>query len=204
MARWSPDHDESEGAPSGWFTARPGEYSGFVALRAALLVGLAFWGIKIARFSVPEGEMAGSFMHLILLPFHEAGHVIFMPLGEFMHVAGGTLGQLAMPLIVMLVFHWKTRDNFAAAIGLWWLAMSLIDVAPYAWDASNPQLMLLSGQTGEDGPHDWISMLGSFGRIQSAHAVGRFFQGAGVVVMMLALLWGALVVLRMWFERERD
>jgi hypothetical protein len=203
MARWSAD-DEAHGTrPAGLFGAAEGEYGGFIAARALLLFLLAVWGLRIARLSVSEGEMGGSFMHPILLPFHEAGHILFMPLGSFMTIAGGTIGQLSVPLIVMIAFRRANRDNFAAAIGLWWFAMSLIDVAPYAWDALEPKLMLLSGQTGEDGGHDWINMLGRLGWLQRAHGVGRFFHVCGVIVMVLALVWGAIVLARMWGQRER-
>jgi hypothetical protein len=203
MARWSGDDDAYDTRPSGLFGAAQGEYSGFIAARALLLALLAVWGLRIARLSVSEGEMSGSFMHPILLPFHEAGHVVFMPFGDFMMAAGGTIGQLAVPLIVMVAFRRTNRDNFAAAIALWWFAMSLIDVAPYAWDALEPKLMLLSGQTGETGGHDWIAMLGHLGWLRHAHGVGRFFHVSGVFVMLLALLWGTVVLARTWAQRER-
>ena len=45
-----------------------------------------------------DGEIAVSFMHGINLVFHEAGHVVFMSFGHFLHVAGGTLGQWLMPV----------------------------------------------------------------------------------------------------------
>ena len=92
---------------------------GLVAWKASGVGLLALWGLRIARMSVSEGEIGHSFMHPILLPFHEAGPILFMPLGSFMTIAGGTLGQLAVPLIVMIAFRRTTRDNFAAAIGLW-------------------------------------------------------------------------------------
>ena len=203
MARWSADDDASDTRPGGLFDAAEGEYSGFVAGRALLLGLLALWGLRIARMSVSEGEIGHSFMHPILLPFHEAGHILFMPLGSFMTIAGGTIGQLAVPLIVMIAFRRTNRDNFAAAIGLWWFAMSLIDVAPYAWDALEPRLTLLNGQTGEDGGHDWINMLGRLGWLQRAHGVGRFFHVSGVIVMLISLLWGSIVLARMWGQRER-
>ena len=57
----------------------------------------------------------------------------------------------------------RNRDPFGAAIGLWFVGVSLLDVAPYMYDARDPQLMLLTGTTGENGPHDWIYLFSSLG-----------------------------------------
>ena len=49
-----------------------------------------------------ESNMAGnSFLHLVNLPFHEAGHIISRPFGAFITSLGGTPGQLLMPFICM-------------------------------------------------------------------------------------------------------
>lgn len=181
---------------------RPG-YAGFILLKALLLAGLCVWGWTIAHFSIAEGEMGGSFMHAILLPFHEAGHVLFAFMGDFMHVAGGTIGQLAMPVVAAIALQRGRGDSFGAAVAVWWLACSLMDVAPYAWDALEPRLILLGGQTGEDGPHDWIQMLNAVGRLQSAHAVGQGFHRLGAVTMIVALAWAAGALMREWSQRER-
>jgi hypothetical protein len=69
-------------------------------------------------------------LHLVNLPFHEAGHVIFSPFGRFMQVLGGTLGQLLMPTICMAVLLLRTREAFGAAVALWWLGENFMDVAP--------------------------------------------------------------------------
>ena len=39
------------------------------------------------------------FMHLINTPIHEAGHVFFRILGEFMGIAGGSLFQIIVPMV---------------------------------------------------------------------------------------------------------
>ena len=65
--------------------------------RVVLLLAVALWTVVLARLDHRSGEMAGSFLHRPLLIFHEAGHVLFMPFGEWLTVLGGTLGQLLMP-----------------------------------------------------------------------------------------------------------
>jgi hypothetical protein len=121
------------------------------------------------------GQMGSSFIHRPLLIFHEAGHVVFRLFGEWVTVLGGTLGQLIMPAILGGALLIKNRDPFGAAIGLWFVGVSLLDIAPYMYDALHPQLMLLSGMTGEDGGHDWIFLFSSLGLLQKSQFIGALF-----------------------------
>jgi hypothetical protein len=170
----------------------------------SLVLGLTvLWGVRIASFDIRDGEMMSSFMHAILLPMHEAGHVLFAPFGQFLHIAGGSLLQLLVPLGIGLAFIWKHSNNFGACLCLWWLGTSLIDLAPYIYDAHDPQLILLSGRTGNDGAHDWIDLLGDLGLLQSARGVGRLAQLGGIAVMSTAWIWGIIYLQRSW-RRLRD
>ena len=162
--------------------------------RVLLLALFAFWGLRLIRLDHRHGEIGGSFIHGPLLLFHEAGHVLFSPLGEWMTVAGGTLMQLLVPIVLMLALLLKNRDPFGAAIGLWLLGVSLLDVAPYMYDALQPQLMLLSGSTGEDGGHDWIHLLSSLGLLPRAQALGTATHLLGALVLLLSLGWAAWVL----------
>lgn len=170
----------------------------------AMLVFFSLWGIRLAMMNYQDGEMGSSFMHSILLPIHEAGHVLFRPFGEFLTILGGSLFQLLLPLITAGTLLWQNRDPFGAALGLWWCGVSWIDLAPYIYDAKNPQLMLLGRHTGEDGGHDWIYILGTFGQIDQAQRYGYMAHKLGLL-MMAGALYGAYIVLRrMWKARVRD
>ena len=80
--------------------------------RVLLFVVLFIWGLKFIFSSVDSAAVMKSFFHLVNLPFHEAGHIIFRPLGRFMTSLGGSLFQLMMPLICMGVFLMKTKPIF--------------------------------------------------------------------------------------------
>ena len=157
---------------------------------------LSFWSWSLMRADYRDGEIFESFMHNILLPIHEAGHVFLMPFGEFMTILGGSLFQLALPFAIGVAFVVKNRDNFAAAICLWWTSISLLDLSPYIYDALHPQLTLLGGHTGEDGPHDWIYLLGVFGQIPRAQHWGAVAHTLGACMAIVALLWAAMVLHR--------
>lgn len=158
---------------------------------ALLLLLLAIWGWRMYGLDYRDGEMGTSFMHNILLPIHEAGHMIFLPFGEFMNILGGSLFQILLPLICAGAFFWKNKDTFGAGIGIWWAGASLVDLAPYIYDAKEPQLILLTGTTGEDGPHDWIYLLDVFHKVQESQRYGAHVHTVGLLVMLAGLAWSA-------------
>jgi hypothetical protein len=165
--------------------------------RCIALLLLGIWSWFLFGYDYRDGEIATSFMHNILLPIHEAGHVLFRPFGEFMMVLGGSLFQLALPLGISIAFYVKNRDNFGASLGLWLTSVSLVDLSPYIYDALYPQLVLLGGRTGaEDGPHDWIYLLISWGQLANAQRWGAFAHACGGLLMAAALVWGMVILLR--------
>jgi hypothetical protein len=170
-----------------------------LSARAGLLLVFAWWGIRLIAMRIDDGEISGSFVHGPLLIFHEAGHVIFRPFGEFIMMLGGTLGQLLMPAILSAALLLTNRDPFGGSIGLWFLGVSFLDVAPYVYDALNPKLVLLTGATGEDGPHDWIYILDTVGLRNQAPAFGSLIHALGATTIMIALAWAAAVL---WKQYE--
>lgn len=77
------------------FYAKPGENSIYVYGRIIVLVFLFIWGLRFIFSPLAANYPAASFMHLVNLPFHEAGHVVFLPFGAFITSLGGTLGVSA-------------------------------------------------------------------------------------------------------------
>ncbi len=168
--------------------------------RCFALFMLFIWSFFLVAYDYRYAEINGSFMHNILLPIHEAGHVLFIPFGEFMTMLGGSVFQLALPLGIAVAFVLKNRDNFGAAIGAWWASVSLVDLSPYIYDALHPQMILIGGHTGEDGGHDWIYLLDTIGQIRNAQHWGAFVHGLGSVFVFAALSWAAIML---WRQREK-
>lgn len=165
--------------------------------RMLVWLGLVVWGLMFMFTPVSGEAFSESYLHLVNLPFHEAGHVLFSPFGRFVQVLGGTLGQLLIPLIVALSFAMK-GNHFAVSVGLWWLGQSFMDCAPYIDDARAGQLMLLGGVTGSEVEdyHDWEHILTRLGMMPYDHLIARVFFGCGVVIMVAALVWGGYVLYR--------
>lgn len=173
----------------------PGEEPLLIAGRALVYLVLLVWGFRLMTSSIASNYVGESFLHLVNLPFHEAGHVIFAPFGRFIQVLGGTLGQWLVPFVVLCAFVVK-RNPFGASVGLWWLGESFLDIAPYMNDARAGQLMLLGGVTGSEVEdyHDWEVILAKLGWLQYDHLIARISFGIGIVLMLSSLTWGGYIL----------
>lgn len=127
------------------------------------------------------------------LLFHEAGHPLFSPFGETLHILGGTLMQLLVPLAVAGSAWWK-RKPAGTAFGLFWTAQNLHNIARYVADARAEALPLVGG-----GEHDWATLLGAWGLLERDTALGGILHAFGWLGMALA--WGWLAW-RWWVDRS--
>ena len=171
--------------------------------RIAALVVFLIWTFFIWRdIDIPAGESGSSFLHSILIPFHEAGHyAIFRWFGEFIIILGGTLGQHLLPIVLGGALLWKRRDPFGAAIFFWLLGYSVVDMGVYMYDAFDPKLALIGGGTGADSDgHDWQNIFGDLGLLKRARGIGIFFGWFGKALMLLGLVWATWMI---WLQRAR-
>lgn len=169
-----------------------------LAGRGALLAALLVWTLAFASHNVASNYAGESILHLVNLVFHEAGHVVFAPFGRFMTVLGGSLLQVAVPLVCAAALL-RSRDAFGATVGLWWAGQSLIDLAPYIADARALRLVLLGGRTGaEVEGHDWEYLLSAVGWMHRDLALAQTAHVTGLVVMLAALALGGVALLHQW------
>jgi hypothetical protein len=130
--------------------------------------------------------MQGSFLDLVDLPIHETGHLIFRILGEFLGIAGGSLFQIILPAVFVGYFVWRLQ-YYSAAIVLFWVGQSILNVWVYASDAVVMQLVLTSGFTGSEGSfHDWNYLLTRTGLIGSTKLVAGVIRSIGTIVIIVA------------------
>ena len=72
--------------------------------RIIVVLIMFIWGWKLILTPMATNDVGNSFLHLVNLPFHEAGHIFFRLFGRWMTSLGGTLGQLLIPIICLLAF----------------------------------------------------------------------------------------------------
>ncbi len=168
--------------------------------RLGLLLALSLWTPWFVLHGIDWEIIGGSFMHNVNLPFHEFGHLLFAPFGHFMAILGGSLFQLLLPLGLTAFFVIRQRDNFAAAVTLWWTGQSFVDLAPYIADAPYRLLPLVGG--GGEESHDWGNLLTMLGALDSSLALARASFTSGALLMLLALGWGTCLVYLQYHARD--
>jgi hypothetical protein len=166
---------------------------------AAVLALLAFGAFRGESGYVP---LLGD----IDLAIHEFGHMLFMPfgipvLGRTMVILGGSLTQVAFPLLFFGYFLRKQddgrrRDVFAAMVCLWWSAINLLDVSIYCADSRAGNLMLLDGLTGKESDgHDWNNLLTRWGLLEHDTVIARYMRAIAWLVCLASIVvavWSAL------------
>jgi hypothetical protein len=158
-----------------------------------LLVLLGLGLMIVARGLTPSTSGVLAFVHLIDLVFHEAGHVIFGVFGQFVGMLGGSLNQVLIPAVCTGYFL-RHRRRAAAAVTLFWMGESLVDVAIYVADGRDMALPLLA----EGLVHDWNWILSELSLRDHAPVLGRTVFAVGVAVLAAAVallgadLWRAL------------
>lgn len=184
--------------------AKPGDHGVVIGIRAILLMILVAYGLKLIFTPILAFPNTSWLLHAVNLVFHEAGHVFFSPFGRFLHVLGGTLGQLIIPAVVAGTFLWQ-RNTFGASVGVWWLGESLLDIAPYINDARAGQLMLLGGVTGSEVEdyHDWEVLLTKLNMLQHDQTLARLSFSIGSLLMLAAMLWGCWLLWKSWQLRSK-
>lgn len=151
-------------------------------VRIAALVLIAIYAV--ARLRNPEYWDPLDDLNLAV---HEAGHLVFSPFGETMTVLGGSLFQVIVPAAFVAYFA-RTRQRYAAAVTMAWVAVNLLNVARYIGDARAQELPLLGG---EDSIHDWWYLLIDWDLLPRDLTIARWVHFGGVVAFLTALVGGA-------------
>lgn len=165
-----------------------------------LLAVMLLWGGWFVTRDIRSGEIMESFLHQPNLAFHEAGHVLFIPLGEFMSILGGSLFQCLVPLILTLAFL-RRHDAAGAAATLWWTGQNLLDVAPYIADARSLSLPLI-GEVSEEMVdaralrHDWHNILLQLDMLEADMLLARLAWLCGTLIMLTGSIWLAAIIWR--------
>ena len=169
--------------------------SGLTRLIAALCLGwLSFLDIHDLFSNTPPIPGWTGFMlslpklfisNGVLIWVHEGGHAALSWAGEFVHILGGTLFQIGLPVLLTLLCYRK-KFYVATALGLWIVGTSFIMCVPYIWDASERALPLL-GMSGTQG-HDWGNMLTTLKILGHEKALGYVFLSVGVLFEVVGIV----------------
>lgn len=130
------------------------------------------------------------------LGIHELGHMVFAVLGQWPGVAGGTLLQLAVPVIGFFNFY-AQRDFFAISLMFGWLSVNFFEVARYAGDARSMLLPLVSVGGQETVIHDWNYMLGGLGVLPWDTSIAGVIRVCAVLLAVCGIITGSWLLWQM-------
>lgn len=130
------------------------------------------------------------------LAFHEAGHIFLAVFGnEFLTALGGTLFQIAFPLVAYFYFR-KREQQVASMIMLFWFGENFLGIGTYMQDALKLELPLIGG-----GLHDWTYMFGELGVITKCVKIGNTTIITGFLIMAYSLLDICITLYKVRSER---
>jgi hypothetical protein len=163
-------------------------------LRAPLLAYLAYAGVRHMLEPMYRSWFAG-----ITLAFHELGHLVFAALGDTMHLLGGSLMQLLVPLAAGWYLLLRQGDYFGFAVGGAWLSFSLWELALYIWDAAREQLPLVG--FSDDPEHDWGTLLTRWHLLNSCDAIAFGVRAFAFITWLSSIALGAWLLWVMFRTR---
>jgi len=149
--------------------------------RALLALYLAYAGLRHML-----NPLYGSWFSGITLAFHEMGHIVFIPLGRTMTIAGGSIMQLAIPLTAAIYLLKKQNDWFGFGVGLAWLSFAMFELATYIGDAARMELPLVGFGGGYH--HDWATLLTQWRVIDYCDGIATGVRVLGGAVWLFAMI----------------
>jgi len=127
-----------------------------------------------------SGFLILDYVNLII---HEGGHFFFSWFGETMHILGGTLGELIVPLLCAAYFFWK-RETTAVAFSCFWFFENFPYIGTYMADARSDSLPLVGSDVS-----DWLILFGQWGLLLQDQKIGRIMHILGWLGMIATVVW---------------
>lgn len=148
------------------------------------LVGCTVFGLVIWRLAT-SGDRWVPILDPANLMFHEAGHPLLGLFKASWMVYGGTIGQLAFPVISMGYF-WQARHCASFFVATIWLMQNIWNISRYLADARAHVLPLVGGG---DRLHDWFEILFRWNALASDLVIARRLDQAATAGCTLIYLW---------------
>lgn len=146
--------------------------------RTGLILGICYLTFLLLTQPAPWIFLDG-----VNLLIHEAGHLVFAIMGEFVTMLGGTILQLLVPMMFLGYFGLR-REFFSASVMLFWVADNLINISVYMKDAQEMSLPLLV----EGSIHDWNWIFGKLGLLDYAQGIGGSVFVLGEIFALVSIV----------------
>jgi len=154
--------------------------------RSVFGIASAFYSIFL--FQAAQGTGFPRWMDLVFVPIHEGGHLLFRFFGEFLAVAGGTLLQLGVPLMLACYFILH-RQVQGTAFCMFFFFEQFLPISVYMADARTQELPLLTVGDTDDVIHDWNYLFGEFGILDHDTQIAQIMRIIGWIGMFGTVAW---------------
>jgi hypothetical protein len=175
----------------GWLTERfpflePLEDDWRPVHRVVLAIAVAFYLLFL--YQAARGSGPFLMIDVVFVPIHEGGHLLLRFFGEFLAVAGGTILQLAVPLMLALFFIFQ-RQLPGTAFCMFFFFEQLLPISVYMGDARAQELPLITVGDGDYVIHDWNYLFGRLGLIDHDTQIAHAVRMLGWIGMVGTLAW---------------
>jgi hypothetical protein len=166
---------------------------GFKPVSQSALIG---WGIAYTLFLLYAAANTTGFLFLdhANLMIHEAGHVFFSWGGYYTQILGGTLGELIVPLVCLLLFMYR-GETVAVAFSAFWFFENFLYIATYMGDARRAELPLVGGDES-----DWAILFSHWSVLHLDTTIAAWVRGFGWLGMLASIGW----LVWMYFTNPAD
>ena len=154
--------------------------------RSARIGWLAFYAIFLLyALTNKSGYLL---IDYVFVPIHEGGHLLFSYFGHTLMVAGGTLLQLGVPLMLAVYFVFR-RQATGAAFCSFFFFENFLNVATYMADSRRMELQYVTVGDPELAEHDWLTMFSQLGILEYDTRIAAVVRAIGWLGMIAVAVW---------------
>jgi hypothetical protein len=147
---------------------------------------LAFYGIFLVyALTSKTGYLI---IDYVFVPIHEGGHLLFSYFGHTLMVAGGTILQLGVPLLLAIYFVFQ-RQLTAVAFCVFFFFENFLNVATYMADSRRMELQYVTVGDPDFAEHDWFTMFGQMGVLEYDTKIATVVRAVGWLGMIAVVVW---------------
>jgi hypothetical protein len=154
--------------------------------KTARLGWLVFYGIFLLYALTDKSGYL--LIDYVFVPIHEGGHLLFSYFGHTLMVAGGTLLQLGVSLMLAIYFALQRRATGVAFCSFFFFE-NFLNVATYMADARAQELPLVTVGDPDFVEHDWFTLFSQMGVLEHDTQIAAVVRAIGWLGMIAVVVW---------------
>ena len=163
--------------------------------RIALVLWLSFYMLFLLYAAFDRTGFL--LIDYVNLPIHEGGHLLFKTFtrcgqeegfAATLAVAGGTILQLAVPLLLAVCFAYQRHPTGTAFCSFFFFE-NFLNISTYMADARRQQLTLVTVGDGDNVIHDWLYLFSHMHVLQHDLQIAAAVRFIGWIGMIGTVLW---------------